>query len=449
MWDIIELTYPKSYHIFHILSNYITMEYMSYQKTTQKNGLRIITVPDKNAKAVTVLVVVGAGSKYEDKDNNGISHFLEHMFFKGTQKRPNAMAIAETLDRVGGVYNAFTGKEYTGYFAKTRAEHFDLALDWVSDIFLHSKIQDKEIDKERGVILEEINMYLDTPMQYVGRLWEKLLYGDQPAGWLTIGTKENISSFKRNQFTDYMQNHYSSSNTIVCVSGNFDEFEAKQAIKAKFKEINEQDPKDKIKAEQDQLTPEALAYFKKTDQTHLCLGVRGYDLFNPNRYVLSVLSVLLGGNMSSRLFSEVREKRGLAYYIHTESENYTDTGYLCTQAGIPNDALEQVIGLIIKEYKSVRDKQISAQELKKAKDYLKGVLTLSLESSDSKASFYAAQELLTGEILTLEDKCAIIDKVTTKDLQKVADEVFNSKGLNLAVIGPHKNEEALKQALKL
>lgn len=420
-----------------------------YQKTTQKDGLRIITVPDKNSKAITVLVVVGAGSKYETAENNGISHFLEHMFFKGTKKRPNNMDIAETLDRVGGVYNAFTSKEYTGYFAKTTKEHFDLALDWVSDIFLHSKIESKELNKEKGVILEEINMYLDSPMQYVGRLWEQLLYGDQPAGWLTIGTKENILSFERKHFIDYLEDHYSAKNTIVCVSGNFDQKKAVSSIKEAFKPINKSQTKDKIKTEESQDMPKVLSHFKKTDQTHLCLGVRGYDLFHPKKYALDILAIILGGNMSSRLFSEIREKRGLAYYIRTESENYTDTGYLCTQAGIPNNAVSKVISLILKEYKTIRDKDINQKELKKAKDYLKGVLTLSLESSDSQASFYAAQELLTGEILTLKAKCAKINKITIRDIRSVANDIFCSRNLNLAVIGPHKNTQAFKSLLKL
>jgi len=420
-----------------------------YKKTTQKDGLRIITVPDKNSKATTVLVVVGAGSKYETSKNNGISHFLEHMFFKGTTKRPNNMAIAETLDRVGGVYNAFTSKEYTGYFAKTTKEHFDLALDWVSDIFLHSKIESTELNKEKGVILEEINMYLDAPMQYIGRLWEQLLYGDQPAGWFTIGTKENILSFERKHFIDYLKNQYSSKNTIVCISGNFDQKKAINAAEKAFKPINKAQTKDKIKTEESQGAPGALVHFKKTDQTHLCLGVMGYDLFHPKKYALNILSIILGGNMSSRLFSEIREKRGLAYYIRTESENYTDTGYLCTQAGIPNNAAEKVIGLTLKEYRTIRDKSISQAELKKAKDYLKGVLTLSLESSDSKASFYAAQELLTEEILTLKEKCAKIDKITTKDIRETANDIFCSEKLNLAIIGPHKSEENFKSLLKL
>ena len=194
-----------------------------YKKTTLKNGLRFIAVPMKNTKAVTVLVMLGTGSKYETKDLNGISHFLEHMFFKGTKKRPTTLKIAETLDRVGGDYNAFTSKEFTGYWAKVESKYLDLALDWVSDIFLNSKLEKKEIKREKGVIIEEINMYLDTPINYIGDLWEKLLYGNQPAGWSTIGEKKNILKFKREHFLNYLRNHYSGLNTVVCIAGDFNQ----------------------------------------------------------------------------------------------------------------------------------------------------------------------------------------------------------------------------------
>ena len=190
-----------------------------YKKTTLDNGLRIITIPMENANSVTVLILIGTGSKYETKDINGISHFLEHMFFKGTKKRPNTLKISETLDSVGGEYNAFTSKEVTGFWAKVDKKHSDVALDWISDIFLNSKFDEKEMEREKGVIIEEVNMYLDTPMAYIGDLWENLLYGDQPAGWRVIGEKENILSFNRKKVLDYYQSHYSPSNTIVCVAG--------------------------------------------------------------------------------------------------------------------------------------------------------------------------------------------------------------------------------------
>ncbi|MCK4453921.1 insulinase family protein [Candidatus Parcubacteria bacterium] len=420
-----------------------------YKKTTLKNGLRIITVPMKNTRTVTVLVLVGAGSKYETKNINGISHFLEHMFFKGTEKRPNKLTIAETLDRVGGIYNAFTGREYTGYFAKVDLKHFELAMDWVSDIFLNSKIEEQEIDKERGVILEEINMYLDTPMLYIEDLWEKLLYGNQPAGWLNIGRKKIVKKLKREQFLDYLKSHYTAKNTIVCLAGNINARTIKGKIQDYFKNIRTVSPKPKLKVVEKQTKPQSLVHFKKTDQTHLVLGARGYSLLHPKKYAQAILATILGGNMSSRLFMSVREEKGLAYYIRTSSENYTDTGYLATSAGIRNKKVEEAITLILKEYKAMKNKKINKAELQKAKDYLKGTLTLSLESSDAQASFYTGQELLTGKILTPEQEFKKIDEITENDILKVAKDIFQPEKLNLALIGPFKEKTKFEKILKI
>ncbi len=420
-----------------------------YKKTTLKNGLRFIAVPMKNTKAVTVLVMVGTGSKYETKELNGISHFLEHMFFKGTKNRPTTLKIAETLDRVGGVYNAFTSEEFTGYWAKVDWKHLDLALDWVSDIFLNSKLEEKEIKREKGVIVEEINMYLDTPISYIGDLWEKLLYGNQPAGWLTIGEKKNILKFKRKHLLDYLGNHYSALNTIVCIAGNFNQKGVKNKVEKYFKGLKKKSAKKKLRVIEKQKHPQSLIHYKKTDQTYLCLGVRGYSLFQPEKYSQEILTSILGANMSSRLFISIRERKGLCYYIRTSSDYSTDTGYLVTQAGIPHKNIGEVIKLILKEYKDVKTKKVSDQELKKAKDYLKGISTLSLESSDAQASFYSLQELLSRKILTPREKFAKLDKVTLDDVQKVAQNIFRPEKLNLALIGPHKDKSKFQKLLKL
>lgn len=420
-----------------------------FNKVVLKNGLRLITVPVKNTQAVTVLVLVGTGSKYETKRLNGISHFLEHMFFKGTKKRPTPLKVAETLDKVGGVYNAFTSKEFTGFFAKVSQADLDLALDWVSDIFLNSKLEEKEIKKEKGVIVEELNMYLDTPVRYIDCLWEELLYGDQPAGWKTIGFRKNIVNFKRKNLLNYLKNHYSALNTVVCVAGNIKNAKLPGKIQKYFKNLGTKPPQPKIKVIERQNRPRTLLHFKKTDQTHLRLGVRAYDLFHPRKYAQEILATLLGGNMSSRLFIEIREKRGLAYYVQTFSELYTDSGYLVTGAGVPHEAVREVINLILKEYKKISRKKVSSKELKKAKDYLKGTLSLSLESSDNKASFYAGQELLTGKILRPKEKFAKIDEVTPLDIQKVAQYIFRPEKLNLAIIGPHQDKAGFQELLKI
>ena len=403
----------------------------------------------KNTKAVTVLVVVGAGSKYETKELNGISHFLEHMFFKGTKKRPTTLKIAETLDRIGGVYNAFTSKEFTGYWAKVDWKHLDLALDWVSDIFLNSKFEKKEIKREKGVIIEEINMYQDTPISYIGDLWEKLLYDNQPAGWLTIGEKKNVLKFKREHLLDYLENHYSALNTIVCIAGNFNQKEVKNKVEKYFKDLKKRPVKEKLKVVERQERPQTLIHYKKTDQTHLCLGVRGYNLFQPEKYSQEILASILGANMSSRLFISVRERKGLCYYIRTSSDCSTDTGYLVTQAGVPHKNVGEVIKLILKEYKNIKTKKVSDQELKKAKDYLKGTSILSLESSDAQASFYSLQELLSHKILTPKEKFAKLDKVTSDDVQKAAQNIFRPEKLNLALVGPHKDKSKFQPLLKI
>ena len=417
-----------------------------FKKTTLKNGLRIITVPQKGTKAVTVLVLVATGSKYEKKEINGISHFLEHMFFKGTKKRPTPITIAEPLDRVGGIYNAFTGEEYTGYFAKVDAKHFDLALDVISDIYLNSKLDSKEIKKEKRVIIEEINMYYDHPSSYVQSLWNKVLYGDQPAGRDIAGTKESVSKISRKQLVDYMKTQYTASNTIVCIAGNISKnVEAK--AKRYFSKINIDNIIEKPLVIEKQTQPESLVNFKNTDQTHFCLGVRGYNLFHPKRYVLGLLGLILGGMMSSRLFIKVREELGLAYYVKTGVSSDPDTGCLVTQAGVDNKRAGKAISAVLNEYKRISQNKISSKELKKAKDHFKGKMSLFFEASDARASFYALQELLENKILRPEEIYAKINKVSVNDILKVSKDVFKPEKLNLALIGPFKDKTKFQKLL--
>src|SRR3989344_6944500 len=386
-----------------------------YKKITLKNGLRIITVPQKNTEAVTVLVLVGTGSKYEKKEISGISHFLEHMFFKGTKKRPDKLEIAETLDKIGGIYNAFTAEDYTGYFAKVASPQFELALDWVSDIFLNSLLPEKEVEKEKGVIQEEINMIYDNPMAYVGILWSKLLYGDQPAGWDIAGTKESVSQMARQKLLSYMENQYVASNTIVCVAGKIGNSFSVDKIKKYFSGMNQTPLKPKAKVVERQTQPECTLHFKETDQTHLCFGARAYNLFHRQKYAQDILGVILGGMMSSRLFMEVRDKLGLAYYIKTEAEENPDTGYLVTQAGVDNKNAEKAVSVILKEYKKISQKKISQKELKKVKDHIKGKMALLLEPSDALGSFYGIQALLEKDILTPEEIYAKMNNVSAND----------------------------------
>jgi len=419
-----------------------------YQKHTFKNGLRLVTVPMKNTKAVTILVLVGTGSKYEIKEINGISHFLEHMFFKGTKKRPNTLKLIEPLDKIGGIYNAFTDQEKTGYWAKVDNKYLNIALDWVSDIYLNSKIEQKEIDLEKGTIIEEINMYLDDPKRYIGEIFDKLLYKDQPAGWSITGKKEIVVNLKRKQFMNYIKNHYSSYNTVIIISGNI-KTDLKSKVQKYFKNINNNKPKDKKTVIEKQSKPEILIHYKKTQQTHLCLGVRGYNLFHKDKYVLDVLKIILGGGMSSRMWTSIRERKGLAYYVWVENHKDLDTGVFITQAGINNQKVEKAIKIILQEYRKIKDKKINSKELKKAKEYIKGKSVLSMESSDAQAYFYGNQELFENNILTLKEKFAKIEKVTISDIQRVARNIFKPEKLNLALIGPFKDKKRFEKLLRI
>ncbi len=422
-----------------------------FKKSALKNGLRILTVPMKNANSVTVLLLVGTGSKYETKDINGISHFLEHMFFKGTQKRPNTLAISETLDKIGGQYNAFTSKEVTGFWAKVDKKHTDVALDWISDIFLNSKFDAEELEREKGVVTEELNMYLDTPTSYVSELFEELLYGDTPAGWRIVGEKETIAAYNREKLMDYFQSHYSNDNTVLCVAGDIDQADIEKKLAEYFADIQIRKAAEKLPVKESQSKPGIFLHYKKTDQTHFCLGVRAYDMYDKRRFALQLISVVLGGNMSSRLFISVRERNGLGYYIHTSVDSATDTGYLVTQSGIKNDSLEKAIGLVLKEYKDIRDNGVSPDELQKAKDFVRGSASLSLDSSDALASFYTTQEVMRQEVMTPEQKLEMIDNVTADDIKKVAKDIFVNAKLNLSVIGPfeEKEKEKLEKLLSL
>ncbi len=418
-----------------------------FHKTSLKNGLRILTIPHNDTKTAAVFVLVGTGSKYETKDKNGISHFLEHMFFKGTKKRPTPLEIMETIDRVGGMFNAFTGEDYTGYFVKVEYENIDLAFDIVSDIFLHSILPPKEIEKEKGVVIEEINIYHDNPMRRAETLWKELLYGDQPAGWDIAGTKETVLALTRDDLLSYTQTQYVPSNTVVCVAGNINQEKTTRSITKLFGGMKSSNFRPKQKVIECQGVPQTLLEFKETDQTRIILGVRGYNMFHSARYPQELLATILGGMASSRLFHEVREKLGIAYDIRTLSEADPDTGYLASAAGVPHKSVELAIKTILKEYKKIAKTPVSQKELQKAKDHFKGSMALSLEPSDAKASFFGMQELLEKKVLTPEEVYARIQAVTPKDIQRLAKTLFVPQDLNLVVVGPYKGKAQFEKIL--
>lgn len=424
---------------------------MKYNKKVLSNGLRVLTIPMPSLESATVLVLVGAGSRYEVKSNNGIAHFLEHMAFKGTEKRPNALVISSLIDGMGGEFNAFTSKETVGYYIKTAKDRIETSIDLLSDMLQNSKLDQAEINKERGVIIEEINMYEDMPARKLGDIYEQLLYGDTPMGWDIAGLKENINTITREDFVSYMSQLYSASNMTVVVAGGVDEAATVALVEKYFGGMKqfETKPFDVLKESQDK--PAVLIKEKKTEQIHVALGVRTVSITSPKRYPLSVLSAILGGGMSSRLFHEVREKRGLAYYVRSSSDEYADAGTLVSTAGIDPKRVTEAIEVMIAEYAKVSSgtMQLTDEELTKAKEFLKGHLVLDLEDSRSVAGFYAHQELLEEQIENPDDVIRQIDAVTKEDIESVGKEFFVDSTLNLALIGNFTDRQKLESLLKL
>lgn len=424
---------------------------MHFQKKVLSNGLRILTIPMPSFESATVLVMVAAGSRYETKQNNGISHFLEHMAFKGTEKRPSAMDISSLIDGMGGEFNAFTGKETTGYYIKSAKHHVETSLDVLSDMLQNSKLDPKEIDKERGVIIEEINLYEDMPARKIGDIYEQLLYGDTPMGWDIAGEKDNIRTITREDFQSYMGSLYSASNMTVVVAGGIDQERVVEQVEKYFGNMEKFEPIKHQPITESQEKPELLIKHKQTEQIHIALGVRTVDINSDRRYPLSVLSAILGGGMSSRLFHEVREKRGLAYYVRSHADEYADAGTLVSTAGIDPKRVVDAVEVMVQEYGKVKEgvKGLTDDELKKAKEYLKGHFVLDLEDSRSVASYYAHAELLEKTIENPDEVIEKIEKVTKEEVEAVGRDFFVDKGLNLALIGNFEDRQKLESLLKL
>ena len=418
------------------------------KKKIYKNGLRVVTVPMKDNPTVTVLVLVGTGSDYETKKINGISHFLEHMCFKGTLKRPSSKIISHELDALGCQYNAFTDHEMTGYYAKGDAKNFKQIFDIVSDIYLNSTFPEVEMEKEKGVIIEEINMYEDMPQRHVQDMFQEVLYGDQPSGWNIAGTKENVTNMIRDNFVNYKNSHYVSSNSLIVVVGNVTNDEVYKEVNKYFKDVPTTKSGLKKKTKDIQSTPKVLLKYKETDQTHFVLGVRTFSLFDKRNTILSLLSGVLGAGMSSRLFTKLREDMGVAYYVRAYNDASLDHGAFQISAGVNNLRTEEVLKEIIKECNLLITEKVSTKELDKVKSLLIGNTKLSLEATDDIANFYGGQELLKKEIKTLDEKIKEIKKVTVEDIQKMAKIIFKDKNLNLAIIGPYKESKKFENILK-
>ncbi len=418
------------------------------KKKTYKNGLRVVTIPMKDNPTVTVLVLVGTGSDYEPKEINGISHFLEHMCFKGTIKRPNAQLISHELDALGCQYNAFTGNQMTGYYAKGDAKNFAQIFDIVSDVYLNSTFPEAEMEKEKGVIIEEINMYEDMPQAHVQDLWSEVLYGDQPAGRSTLGPKENISKMIRDNFVNYKAGHYVSSNTVIIVAGNIKNEDVYKEVDKYFKNISSNKSLKKEKTKNTENQPKVKILYKETDQTHFVLGVRTFPLMDKRNTIISLLGAVLGAGMSSRLFNKLREEMGVAYYVRAYNDPSLDYGSFQISAGVNNTRTAEVVKEILKECNNLKTQKVEDRELNKVKSFLIGNMKMSLESTDDVANFYGGQELMKNEIKTLDEKIKEINSVTSSGIQKMAKVIFQTEKLNLAIIGPYKSEIEFKKILK-
>lgn len=418
-----------------------------YKKQVLSNKVKVFTIPVVGSKTVTALLMFKTGSKYETRENNGISHFLEHMFFKGTKKRPNTTTISSDLDSLGSEFNAFTTKEFTGYWVKVASSKFRPALSIISDMLLNSLFDQKEIDRERGVIIEELNMYEDNPLMHIEDVFETCLYGDTPAGWDTIGTKENIRRFDREDFIRYLHTQYGANSLNVIFAGNIKKDDKKAAIKM-LDAFGGNKWKNKVKLVEKQIVPQIKSVSKKIDQVQLSLGVRTYAIGHPEEFKLKLLSVILGGAMSSRLFIRLRERNGLAYTVRTITEFYTESGYLTTQAGVPIDKVETAITIILEEYKRLTTELIGSAELKRAKDLFIGRVLLQMEGTDDVATWYGRQAVLRNKIITPAEFIKAIKKITANELKKTAQKIFVNEKLNLALIGDVK-EGKLKTILHL
>jgi predicted Zn-dependent peptidase len=420
-----------------------------FKKITLKNGVRIISVPSKDFPTAIILVLVGTGSKYEKKDECGISHFLEHMFFKGTKNRPSPKELIEVLDEVGGLYNAFTSQEYTGYWVKVLAEKFDLAIDWISDILFNSTFPEEEIEKEKKVIEEEIKMINDNPMSAVYEiLWLKTLYQDQPAGLPICGKIETIEKFTREKIQNYKEEQYVAKNIVVGLAGNFDFKQKIKKVEKIFLNFKKKQPRKRPKLVDFQKKPNLILEKREIEQAHLVLGVKGVNLFDKRKFIQDILATILGGMMSSVLFQEIREKMGIAYYIKTTSHYDLDSGYLATLAGLKVESLEKGILKILEEYKKISEK-ISPKELKKGKENIKGKLSISLESPEDKLVFFICQELLENKILTPKEIFKKIDKISLSAIKNFAKEIFKTKNLNLAMISPFADRKKIEKILRI
>ena len=421
---------------------------MQTELFTLPNGLRVILIDTKAFPTMTTVLFFGTGSRFENEKNNGIAHFLEHMPFKGSKKYPSFFAISSLLEGLGAVHNAYTSKDHTAFWVKAPTTHTATVLDVLADMILNPLLKEEEIEREKGVIVQEMNMFEDSPQRKVSDLFENLLYGKQALGRDIIGKKDTVTKFTRNTFTDYMNAFYHPDNAVLVLAGGLGQGKGVNFMKMvedKFGYWNTKLAKDlkAPKTTEHQNSPKTLIHYKKTEQTHFSLGFRTFSFRDKRKYALSLFSTILGGGSSSRLFIEVRERRGLCYYIHSGKESYQDVGYMTSQAGVNNDKdkINEAISVILVEHKKMTEGKITDEELIRAKEMIKGRILLSMEDSSNIATWYGTKLILENKTETVEEVIEKLDKVSKEEVVEVAKDIVRPEKLNLALIGPFNNED--------
>ncbi|MFN8533696.1 MAG: pitrilysin family protein [Dehalococcoidia bacterium] len=420
-----------------------------YHKSVLSNGLRVVTAPMPHTRSATVTIFVGAGSRYEADDVAGISHFVEHMLFKGTARRPTPREISEEIEGVGGILNAATDREMTVYWAKVPHTSFEPTFDCLVDMVRNSLFDPAELEKERKVIIEELNMVHDSPQQLVDLLIDEVVWPHQPLGRDIAGTKQSVSAISRDHQLEYVRRQYSPGNTVISIAGHVEHDQALALADRLFFGWEAREVAPMIPVVDRQVAPRLKLLTKRTEQAHLSISIRALDAHHPDRYALDLLNIILGEGMSSRLFLEIRENQGLAYDVHSYSSRFQDTGALTVYAGVDPKRIDAAIVAVLRELARFKNEPVSTHEFTKAKDLVKGRMLLRLEDSRAVASSYGNQELLEGEILTADDLVRIIDTVTIEDLQRVAKDLFLDDRLNLAVVGNYRSEDRFRSLLSL
>jgi len=419
-----------------------------YQKTTLDNGMRLITAAMPHTRSVSISFFISTGSRYETETQAGISHFIEHLCFKGTGARPSAIDIATAIEGTGGIINAGTDKELTVYWCKVARPHFTLALDVLTDILLNSKFDPDEIEKERQVIIEEINMTNDSPSQRVSLLIDELLWPGHPLGRDIAGSRESVAAISRDMMLDYMGGQYRPASTVLSIAGGIQHEEVVAAVNKVLGKWTNRQPAASYLPYEEQPARRLMIETRETEQTQLCLALPGLPLLHPQRFTLDLLNVILGEGMSSRLFTEIRDNLGLAYSINSYVDHFLDTGSIIISAGVDRGNLPTTIKAILEELNKLKE-MITETELNKAKEFSKGRLLLRMEDSRNVAGWMGGQEILAGRILSIDQIIAIIDAITTEELRYLASKLLLGEKLRLAVLGPIPQDAPLEGLLTL